>query len=84
MAYTQLDAPQVIQQSFDEADNALRVIPISGLISNPYDYIAVTYPTATQEVYTFKTGGAGGTVVSTITVNYVDATKNQLLNVSKT
>jgi hypothetical protein len=47
-----------------------------------YDYGSVTYPSGTQEVYTFKSGGAGGTTVKTITVNYVDATKEQLLNFS--
>ena len=50
----------------------------SGFALPEYDYFAVTYPLATQEVYTFKTGGAGGTTVATITLNYTDATKTYL------
>lgn len=49
-----------------------------------YDYVAVTYPVATQEVYVFKTGGVSGTTVGTITVNYTDATKANILNVART
>jgi hypothetical protein len=48
-----------------------------------YDYIAATYPSSTQEVYTYKTGGAGGTTVATITVNYTNSSKSVLSNVSK-
>ena len=60
-------------------------ITISGnLIDADYDYIAVTYPLGTTEVYTFKTGGAGGTTVATITVVYTDATKTDLSSVTKT
>lgn len=44
------------------------------------DYIAATYPSATQEVYTYRLGGSGGTQVATVTVNYVDSTKNSILN----
>ncbi len=62
----------------------LKVFPIGGLVGDAYDYIAVTYPSDTQEVYTFKTGGSGGTTVSTVTVNYVDSSKAQLLNVAAT
>lgn len=63
--------------------------PVGTLIQNTlvkvaYDYIAVTYPSGTQEVYTFKTGGSGGTTVATVTINYVDSTKVSLLNVSVT
>lgn len=56
----------------------------SGLSLPKYDYVAVTYPVATQEVYVFKTGGSGGTTVGIITINYVDATKADILNVART
>jgi len=42
------------------------------------DYVSVAYPLATREVYTFKTGGSGGTIVATVTINYTDATKEFL------
>lgn len=50
----------------------------SGFAVPKYDYLAVTYPIATQEVYVFKLGGSGGTTVATITLNYTDATKASL------
>lgn len=56
----------------------------SGLIMPSYDYISAAYPLTTQEVYTFKTGGSGGTTVATITVNYTDATKANISTVAKT
>lgn len=54
------------------------------LVKVAYDYIAATYPSGTQEVYTFKTGGSGGSTVATVTVNYTDSTKSTLDNVSVT
>jgi hypothetical protein len=57
---------------------------IAGISLPEYDYFAVTYPLTTQEVYVFKTGGAGGTTVATVTLNYTDATKEFLLNGAKT
>lgn len=61
------------------------VVAAGQLVTVPYDYIAATYPTTSQEVYTYKIGGAAGTTVATITVNYSDpVTKQILLNVAKT
>lgn len=48
-----------------------------------YDYVAVTYPIATQEVYVFKIGGSGGTTVGTITLTYTDSTKENLSSAEK-
>lgn len=62
-------------------DLTLQVTSLASLVKEKYDYIAATYPSGTQEVYTFKTGGSGGTTVATVTVNYTDATKTSLLNV---
>jgi len=56
---------------------------IAGLSIPAHDYIAATYPTTSQEVYTYKTGGASGTVVGVITVNYQDSSKEVLLSVIK-
>lgn len=55
----------------------------SGISLPQFDYTAVTYPTATQEVYVFKTGGSGGTTVATVTVNYTDSTKDFISDVTK-
>ena len=62
---------------------ALDVIPMNSLVPDGYDYVAVTYPTSTSEVFTFKTGGSGGTTVATITLVYTDASKNDLSTVTK-
>ena len=48
-----------------------------------YDYIAVTYPIATQEVYTYKAGGSGGTTTGTVTVTYIDSTKANIASVQR-
>jgi len=57
---------------------------IGGFTIGEYDYISVAYPNTTTEVYTFKTGGSGGTTVATITVVYSDSTKEALTSVTKT
>jgi len=72
----------------DPNTHALKVggsINISNaLITGPFDYICVTYPDTSTEVYTYKLGGASGTLVGTVTVLYSDAiTKNILLSVTK-
>lgn len=57
---------------------------LQGFVLPQYDYIGVGYPNATTETYTYRTGGAAGTVVGTITVVYSDSTKTTLLSVTKT
>lgn len=54
------------------------------LFTKAYDSITVTYPIATQEVYKSRVGGILGIVQETVTVNYVDSTKINLLNVART
>jgi hypothetical protein len=56
---------------------------VGGLSVPLHDYIATTYPTDSSEVYTFKTGGSGGTTVATITITYTDDTKENLLTVER-
>jgi hypothetical protein len=64
--------------------NPLPVVNFGSLITDSYDYVSVAYPLATSEVYTFKTGGAGGTTIATVTLVYTDATKANLSTVTKT
>jgi hypothetical protein len=56
----------------------------TGLVPFVFDYIAANYGGATADVYTYKTGGSGGTTVATITVNWTDATKTVLVDVVRT
>lgn len=55
----------------------------SGLVMPIYDYVSIEYYNTTTEIYSFKTGGASGVVVSTITLVYTNATKSQLSTVTK-
>lgn len=56
---------------------------VAGFNIPAYDYVGVTYPTSTSEVYVFKTGGSGGITVGTLTIVYTDATKSSLLSATK-
>lgn len=58
----------------------VNILNSGGLFLPSWDYFSVAYPSATQEVYTFKTGGSGGTTVATVTLNYTDSTKEFLSN----
>jgi len=68
-------------QAGDKA--SLDVTTLNSLVLEAYDYIAITYPSTITEVYTFKTGGVGGTTVATVTLTYTDATKNNLSSAAK-
>lgn len=56
---------------------------IPGIGIAQFDYCSLSQ-TATQDVWMFKIGGAGGTLVNTVTINYTDSTKITVANVSKT
>lgn len=83
MGISDLDSNQIIQKVYEASNQSLNVNVSGTLVSEAFDYIAVAYPLATQEVYTYKMGGSGGDTVATLTINYVDATKAQILNVAK-
>jgi len=69
----------------DLTKSRVAVIPEGNFTpSQEYDAIVATYPSATVEVYTYKTGGTGGTTVMTLTVTYTNASKNFVSTVVKT
>lgn len=81
---TQLDETQVIQSVYQPDSESLKTTLSGGtLVIEEFDYVEFTYPSDTQEVYTYKLGGSGGTTVAEVTVNYVDNTKTAILNISK-
>jgi len=80
---SKIDSNQVLPTVYDAATDSLRITGSGKLVTESFDYIAATYPTATTEVYTYKTGGSGGTTVATVTVTYVDATKEEISSVEK-
>lgn len=63
--YTHLDADQTLTQSFSEAEDALRVIGISGtIVPEIYDAIYLTYVAA----------GNGAGEIETVTYEYQSGT----------
>lgn len=83
MAFSKLDSQQTLREGFNDSTGAFKFQAIDAALGVAWDYLAVTYPSSTQEVYTFKTGGSGGTTVRTITVNYTTTTKDYISNVSR-
>jgi hypothetical protein len=87
-----LDYEQSIIRSYEEANDAHRVIPIVGGAAvsptNPFftsalpfkwDYFSMALSVAnTRETYTFKTGGSGGTSTGTVVLNYTNSTRDVL------
>lgn len=48
-----------------------------------YDYMGVTYPSTTTEVYVYKIGGSSGVVVGTVTIVYTDSTKASVSTITR-
>lgn len=77
------------QAKFEETvsgETAVRIKPhdsgniLEGL---SFDYVAATYPVNTTEVYTYKRGGAAGTIVATVTLVYTTSSKHTLVSVTR-
>lgn len=78
--------PQM-QRAADTAALEDNLDAIAGFVTDPFDYVALTYVAAGNgageiETATFKIGGAAGTTVATLTLVY-DAS-NRLSTVTKT
>lgn len=67
----------------DTTTYGARTIQANALVTEPYDYISLAQATLT-DTWTFKSGGAGGTTVATVTVTFTDATKATISTVAKT
>ena len=57
---------------------------IGGLNIPAWDYMSRTLSAADTETYVFKTGGSGGTTVSTVVVVYTSSSLQDILTVTKT
>lgn len=66
-----------------EGEPAVRTVDCSSMVPAGYDYLENT-PTATTDVFTYKSGGASGSVLGTVTVTYTDSTKCELVSVERT
>lgn len=83
--YSGLDAETALRQSFSAPNDALRTTAAGGtLVSEHFDYVAATYPDAITEVYTYKNGGASGTLVATVTIVYTNSSKANIATVTRT
>lgn len=77
------DANQVIRAQAKELSDgsvAQSTVNVASFISDPYDFIALTYVTSGNgigeiETVTYRNGGAGGSIVATLTLTY-DASNN--------
>lgn len=82
MTFAPPDAQQTLRLAFRNTPQAYAMVPVGPPVNVEWNYLAVTYPSSIQEVYTFKTGGSGGTTVKTITVNYTTTAKSFIDTVS--
>lgn len=64
-------------------DGVVHTLNIGQIVTNNFDYIDATYPSPTQEIFTFKLGGSGGVIKTVVTINYVTPSKKDILNVDK-
>lgn len=69
------------KMSLEEVDDA--VGGILGFTPEAFDYVAQTR-TDTTDIWTFKSGGSGGTTVQTVTITYTDSTKAIISTVART
>jgi hypothetical protein len=75
--------PEITKEEHQGDMNAKRVFDVVGnsLVPSIYDYISLSYTGTNLTGVVFKTGGSGGTTVSTLTLGYDGS--NQLTSVTK-
>lgn len=59
------------------------IVTTSGASIPGWDYVSLSQA-STTDTYTFKTGGASGTTVGTITITYTDSGKSTISTVVRT
>lgn len=69
------DGTSPVEVYVDDSTNALHTFDkvSNSLVPATYDYIALTYTGDNLTGVVFKTGGSGGTTVSTLTLAYTGA-----------
>lgn len=70
----------VIHNSSKPVEYSLRTFNVNSIGLSPYDTIYVSYPLPTQEIYYFLNAG---TTVTTVTLDYTNSTKADLLSAVK-
>lgn len=69
---------------FDGEYYSKAVTPINSFVPISFDSIERTSPSATEDQFDYYQGGIGGTLVATLLVTYVDASKDELVSVERT
>lgn len=59
-------------------------IPIAGLVPEDWKGLTATYPSTTQEVFTYYQDAAKANLICTITVDYTDTSKQFISSVTRT
>lgn len=81
---SQLDYQQVLRGAFSDTNKALRTLPTGGsLVPEEFDRIEYAAPDTVTEVWTYKSGGSGGTIVATVTITFTDASKETISAIQK-
>ena len=68
------DRHNISRQMVVNSDGSININTLSGMIDFSFDYISLALTDSVTEVYTFRQGGSGGTVVATLTLVW-DGTK---------
>ena len=76
-SYVEQIQPRVVK---DVGENQNYLV---GMKIPSHDYISLTQA-STTDTWTYKTGGASGTIVATIVITYTDSGKGTISNVTKT
>ena len=79
--YKQTGQADVVVPLAVDQDGLLQVSSITGLSIPEHDYISLTYTTGNLTGVVYKTGGATGTTVGTLTLAYDGS--NNLISVTK-
>jgi hypothetical protein len=91
LAWVRMTQPGAAAGGLTDTQLRATPVPVSGSISvslggfglPAYDYISLAQATLT-DTYTYKTGGAGGSTVATLTITYTTAAKTIISTVVKT
>ena len=58
------------QQISITPNNDLETVQMNTLVTDPYDYMGLTYSGTNLTQVVYKTGGSGGTTVATVALTY--------------
>ena len=79
------DCDREMDKFVENCDGTTSVKVTGGIIADlVYDYVAASYPDSITEIYTFRKGGSGGTLLATVTIVYTDSTKVDISTAERT